>query len=254
MPASAAADETVPQIACPLTPLVASDCHKQHIHDKEQAVKKQRCTPAAPPSITLPPKEGYHPSFPLSITITDKLLHFLHQAPDRGVKTISIIAQRQIMRAAECAGIMQAIFYDIFLLPVADNFISHLIAQGKLQATRITLHKHSQGVSPRFAFGSLLLLATTHNQRGSAICFTGNLDPNSKSLLQRLRQVATAYDQATQSLALTFKFGHRFHSLEPAVIAEIKQTEAIPWPLIIDEPEEHTLLQCRNTHRCRQHQ
>ena len=251
MPAPAAADKTAPQTARLLTPLVASDCHEQNSQNK-QAVKKQKCTPAAPPSTTFTYKGGYHPPFPPNITITDNLLHFLRKAPDRGVKTISIIAQRQIRRAAECAGIMQAIFYDIFLLPVANNFISHLLAQGKLQATRITLHKHSQGVSPRFAFGSLLLLATTHIQRGSASCFKDNLDPNSKSLLQRLRQVTTNYDRATQSLALTFKFGHRFHSLEPAVIAEIKQTEAIPWPLIIDEPEEQTLLQCRHTHRCRQ--
>ena len=254
MPATADADKTVPQIMSPRTPLVASDCHKQNIHDKEQAVKKQKCTPAAPPSITLTPEGGYHPSFPLNITITDKLLHFLHKTPDRGVRTISKNAQRQIWRAAECAGKMQAILYDIFLLPNASNLIPNLLAQGKLQATKITLHKHSLGVSPIFAFGSLLLLATTHIQWSLATCFTGNLDLNSKDILQRLRQVVKDYDRATQSLALTFKFGLRFHALTSAALAEIKQIGANPWPLIIDEPEEPNLLQCRIINRRRQRQ
>ena len=165
-----------------------------------------------------------------------------------------MIAHRRIRRAAECAGILQAIIYDIFLLPVTHNFIPHLMVQGKLQATKIALHKHSLGVSPRFAFGTLLLLATTHNQGGPATSFPGHLDSYSKSLLQRLRQVASEYDRATQSLALTHKFGHRYHSLEPAMIAEIKQTGAIPWPMLIGEPEEHTLLQSRIAHRRRQQQ
>ena len=254
MPASADADKTVPQIMSPLTPLVASDCHKQNIHDKEQVVKKQKCTPAAPPSITLTPEGGFHPSFPLNITITDKLLHFPHKTSDRGVRTISKIAQRQIWRAAECAGTMQAILYDIFLLPNASNLIPNLLTQGKLQATKITLHKHSLGVSPIFAFGSLLLLAATHIQWNLATCFTGNLDLNSKNILQRLCQVARDYDRATQSLALAFKFGLRFHALTSAALAEIKQIGTIPWPLIVDEPEEPKLLQCRIINRRHQRQ
>ncbi len=78
--------------------------------------------------------------------------------------------------------------------------------------------------------------------------------PNSRGILQRLRHVARDYDRATQSLALTFKFGLRFHALTPAAIAEMKQIGANPWPLIIDEPEEPTLQQCRIINRRRQPQ
>ena len=68
--------------------------------------------------------------------------------------------------------------------------------------------------------------------------------------------MASDYDRATQSLALTFKFGLRFHALTSAALAEMKQIGANPWPLIIDEPEEPNLLQCRiiNRHRQRQPQ
>ena len=148
---------------------------------------------------------------------------------------------------------MQAILYDIFLLPAASHIISDLLEQGKLQASKITLHKHSLGVSPIFVLGSLLLLATTQNLRVTDSRYKYNLDPNSRGILQQLRQVAKTYDRATQTLALTFSFGHHYHILHPAALAVIKQMGASPWPLLLDEPAAPTLLQTRiAAARCRQ--
>ena len=129
-----------------------------------------------------------------------------------------------------------------------------MLAQGKTQSKKITLHKHSIGVSPIFAFGSLLLLAAPQFQRGLTACTTTNSVTNSQSILQRLCQVARDYYIATQSLALSFRFGLNLQSLSPAALAEIKHLQAIPWPLSLDEPEEPSLLQLRITHRRRQQQ
>ena len=204
-----------------------------------------------PLSILPPPKRRYHSLSPGHITLTEQLLHFLRKAPDRGVKTISMIAQRQIRRAAECAGILQSILYDIFLLPATHEIIPHLLKQGKLQATSIALHKHSIGVSPRFAFGSLLLLASSPNRGAPAPCIPGPIDHSSKSILRRLRQAESEYDRPTQTLALTHNFGHDYQTLDPAILAEIKQAQASPWPIILDETGAPSLLNCRIANRRR---
>ena len=181
-------------------------------------------------------------------------MYFLRKAPNKGVRTIAKIAQRQIRRAANCAKIMLAILYDIFLHPPAYNYITPLLEQGKQNASGIALHKHSMGVSPRFAFGSLLLMATSPNQGGPPPRLPDHINSRSNSIHKRLCQVAAEYDPATRSIAFSFNFGHSYHNLVPAILAELKHIQAIPWPMIIDEPERQTLLQSRIAHHHRQQQ
>ncbi len=199
-------------------------------------------------------KRNHHTSFPGNITLTAELLYFLRKAPDKGVGTIAKIAQRQIRRAADCAEIMYAILYDTFLHPPADNYITPLLEHGKQNTSGVTLHKHSMGVSPKFAFGTLLLMAAAPNLGKSPPSLPDHINIRSNSIHKRLCQVAAEYDIATRTIALNFNFGHSYQHLVPAILAELKHIQAIPWPIIIDEPEQ-TLFRSRIAHHhCQQQQ
>ena len=250
---AAAAEQSTPSMPSPQSSQDNKEGKRQLRTNKQQAANTQSCSSAGPDSMCRTPKRKYHISFPGNITLTDQLLHFLRKAPDKGVRSIAKIAQRQIRRAANCARIMHAIFYDIFLLPAAHNYITPLLEQGKQHASSVALHKHSMGVSPKYAFGSLLLMGSSPNQGGSPPRLPGPISSSHNSIHKRLRQVASEYDLATRSIALNFNFGHSYHTLVPAIMAELKHIQAIPWPMVIDEPEGQTLLQCRFAHR-RRHQ
>ena len=157
------------------------------------------------------------------------------------------VAQRQILRAAECSQAVMAILYDIFLLPASCQLISGLLKQGCQQAHKISFHKHSLGAPPIFAFGALLLLATSQSNWGANFYISNSLDLNSRSILQRLRHVARDNDRAIQRLALTFGFGHSNHALFPAVLAAMKQMDASPWPLLLVDPAESSTLHAHLT-------
>ena len=157
----------------------------------------------------------------------------MHKAPDRGSRVIMKVAQRQLLRAAECAEKVRAILYDIFLLPSSHHLISALLKQGSLQASKIKFHKHSIGATPILAFGSLLLLATAQNNWVTDFPNRNSLDLKSRGVLQRLCHVARYYDRASQRLALTFGYGHSYQALVPAVLAEIKMMGGGPWPVIL---------------------
>ena len=172
-------------------------------------------------------------SAPRTIVVTEKLPHLLKQVPDRGTRVLMMVARRQLLRAAECSQKLQAILYDIFLLPANGQFILELMRQGKRHAQKVKFHKHSLGAPPIYAFGILLLLAAGKNNWVIDSANTEALDLNSKGVLNRLCHAARYYDHGTHKLALTFRFGHDYQQLIPAVLAEIKKLQGCPWPVVL---------------------
>ena len=255
MPAAAAAAHTTPS---KMRPPSSQDIKegKTLPGTYKQRISSTPSSSSVVPAAKCPTsKRKHHTLYPGNITLTDELLYFLRKAPDKGVGTIAKIAQRQMRRAANCAEIMHAILYDIFLHPPADNYITPLLEQGKQNTSGITLHKHSMGVSPKFAFGTLLLMATAPNQGESPSRLSGHINICSNSIHKRLCQVAAEYDIATRSIALNFNFGHSYQHLAPAILAELKHIQSIPWPVIIDEPERQTQLHSSTAHHhCQQQQ
>ncbi len=149
---------------------------------------------------------------------------------------------------------MYAILYDVFLHPPADNYITPLLQQGKQNTSGSPLHKHSMGVSPKFAFGTLLLMAIAPKQGEAPPSLSDHINIRSNSILKRLCQVVAEYDIATRTIALNFNFGRSYQHLVPAILAELKHIQSIPWPIIIDEPEQ-TLFRSRIAHHhCQQQQ
>ena len=206
--------------------------------NKQQMTITPPNLPAGPAAKCISMKRKHHAVSAGNITLTAELLRFLKKAPDKGVGTIAKIAQRQIRRAADCADIMCAVFHDIFLHPPADNYITPLLQQGKQNISGGPLHKHSMGVTPRFAFGTLLLMAMAPKQNEAPPGLPDHINLRSNSILKRLRQVVTEYDIATRTIALSFNFGRSYQRLAPAILAELKHIQFIPWPIILDEPEQ----------------
>ena len=136
---------------------------------------------------------------------------------------------------------MKTILYDIFLHPPADNYITSQLEKGKQNTTCSTLHKHSMGVSPKFAFATLLLMATGCKQGEAPPSTSDHVSTSSRSIHKRLCQVAAEYDIATRTTALTFNFGHNYQYLAPAFMAELKRIQSIPWPIIINDQEQSLL-------------
>ena len=133
---------------------------------------------------------------------------------------------------------MKTILYDIFLQPLADNYITSQLEKGKQNTTGSVLHKHSMGVTPKFAFATLLLTATGNRQGESPPSAPDQISRNSRNIHKRLCQVAADYDIPTRNTALTFNFGHNYQYLAPAFMAELKRIQSIPWPIIINEQEQ----------------
>ena len=80
-----------------------------------------------------------------------------------------------------------------------------------------------------------------------------HINISSNSIHKRLCQVAAEYDIATRTTALTFNFGHSYQHLVPAILAELKRIQSIPWPIINNEPEQ-TLVHSRKAHHHSQQQ
>ena len=169
------------------------------------------------------------------ITLTKELLHFLHKAPDKGALTIARIAQRQILRAAECASKVRTILYDIFLEPLDDTYISRQLEKGKQYLAGTTQHKHSMGVSPKYAFATLLLNAAANKQEAPPQETNGQISKYSIHIHKRLCQITAEFDITTRSAALTFNYGHCYQHLTPALIEELKRIHSIPWPIILND-------------------
>ena len=130
---------------------------------------------------------------------------------------------------------MKTILYDIFLQPLADNYITCQLEKGKQYTTGTVLHKHSMGVTPKFAFATLLLNAAANKQGVSPPSALDQISRNSRYIHKRLCQVAAEYDLSTRTAALTFNYCHNYQYLTPAFMAELKRIHSIPWPIIIDE-------------------
>ena len=235
MPAEA--DETQMQTGMrPPSPQDDKDDRELPSTNKQQMSITPPYLPAGPAAKCITLKRKHHAVSAGNITLTAELLRFLKKAPDKGVGTINKIAQRQITRAADCAEIMSAIFHDIFLHPPADNYITPLLQQGRQNNSGGPPHKHSMGVTPRFAFGTLLLKAVAPKQSEAPPGLPYYIISRSNNILHRLRQVVTEYDTATTTIALSFNFGRSYQRLTPAFLAELKHIHRIPWPIIIDEP------------------
>ena len=171
------------------------------------------------------------------ITLTKELLHFLHKAPDKGAHTIAKIAQRQILRAAACASKVRTILYDIFMEPLDDIYISRQLEKGKQHLTGTKQHKHSMGVSPRYAFATLLLNAAANEQREPLQRINGQFSKQSMHIHKRLCQITAEYELTTRSAALTFNYGHCYRQLTPAIIEELKRLRSIPWIIMLNDQE-----------------
>ena len=164
---------------------------------------------------------------------TEKLLHFLKQGPDRGVRVLQMIARRQLLRAAECAQKMRAILYDIFLLPASADLIEELMQQGKQHAHKISLHNHSEGMTAIQVFGTLLLLAARRTKQVAEPPKAAMQVLNSIGILHQLCHVARYYDPATHKIALTFGFGSSNQHLQPLALEEVKKLKCCPWPITL---------------------
>ena len=171
------------------------------------------------------------------ITLTKELLHFLHKAPDKGAHTRAKIAQRQILRAAACASKVRTILYDIFMEPLDDIYISRQLEKGQQHLAGTKQHKHSMGVSPRYAFATLLLKAAANEHEEPLQRINGQISKHSIHIHKRLRQITAEFDITTRTAALTFNYGHCYQHLTPSIIEELKRHRSIPWPIILNDQE-----------------
>ena len=176
------------------------------------------------------PRQGH-------ITLTKELLYFLHKAPDKGVHTIARIAHRQITRAAACAERIRTLLYDIFMEALEDIYISSQLEKGKLHITGTRQHKHSIGVSPKYAFATLLLNAASQTEQGTLQPTPGLMSNRSKHIHKRLLHITEDYELTTRSAALTFNFGHCYRHITPAIVEELKRVRSIPWTIKLDGQE-----------------
>ena len=176
------------------------------------------------------PRQGH-------ITLTRELLHFLHKAPDKGAHTIARIAHRQITRAAACAGKIRTLLYDIFTEALNDIYISRQLEKGKQHITGTKQHKHSIGVSPKYAFATLLLNAASQAKQEPLQPTYGLMSNQSKHIHKRLLQITAEYELTTRSAALTFNYGHCYRHITPAIVEELKRVRSIPWTIKLDDQE-----------------
>ena len=180
------------------------------------------------------------------IILTPQLLRFLHMSPDKGQKAIATIMHRQIVTTAACAEKMKSIMYDIFLTTTEDSYISHQLEKGKQRTTSTGQHKHSNGVSPRYAFMTLLIQAAIHTntvqyQQGlHPICdlqlTQGRMDNHSIYIHNRLIQIIEDYEQSTRSTALAFSYGHDYQHINRTAMEDLKRIRSLPWIIRLDEP------------------
>ena len=91
------------------------------------------------------------------------------------------------------------------------------------------------GVSPKFAFATLLLNAAAYEQEASPQRALGQISRNSRHIHKRLCQITAEDDITTRNAALTFNYGHCYQHLTPAFIEELKRLHSIPWPIILVE-------------------
>ena len=129
------------------------------------------------------------------------------------------------------------ILYDIFMHPLDDIYITRQLERGKQNLAGTELHKHSMGVSPKFAFATLLLNAAAHEQEASPQRALGRISRNSRHIHKRLCQITAEYDISTRAAALKFNYGHSYQHLTPAFMEELKRIHSIPWPIILHEQE-----------------
>ena len=176
------------------------------------------------------PRQGH-------ITLTRELLHFLHKSPDKGAHTIARIAHRQITRAAACAERIKTILYDIFMEPLDDIYISRQLEKGKQHLTGTKQHKHSIGVSPKYAFATLLLNAASQAEQEPLQPTHGLMSNRSKHIHKRLLHITEDYELTTRSAALTFNFGHCYRHITPAIVEELKRVRSIPWTIKLDDQD-----------------
>ena len=180
------------------------------------------------------------------IILTPQLLRFLHMSPDKGQKAIATIMHRQIVSTAACAEKMKSIMYDIFLTTTEDSYISHQLEKGKQRTTSTGQHKHSNGVSPKYAFMTLLLQAAIHTntvqyQQGlhpirDLQLTQGRMDHHSIHIHNRLIQIIEDYEQSTRSTALAFSYGHDYQHINRTAMEDLKRIRSLPWIIRLDEP------------------
>ena len=180
------------------------------------------------------------------IILTPQLLHFLHKSPDKGQQVIAKITHRQIVSSATCAEKMRTLMYDIFMTATGDNYITHQLEKGK-QRIYPSQHKHSNGVTPKYAFMTLLLQAAIHTntvqyQQGlhpirDLQLTQGRMDHHSIHIHNRLIQIVEDYEQSTRTAALSFNFGQDYQHINQAALEELKRVRSLPWTIKLDEPD-----------------
>ena len=180
------------------------------------------------------------------IILTPQLLRFLHVSPDKGQRVIAKILQRQIISSAACAERMRSLMYDIFLTTTEDSYIIKQLEKGKRRTTTTGQHKHSNGVSPKYAFMTLLLQAaictnTEQYQQGlhpirDLQLTQGRIDPHSLHIHNRLTQIIEDYELSTRSTALTFNYGHDYQHINRTAMEDLKRIRSLPWVIRLDTP------------------
>ena len=170
----------------------------------------------------------------------------LHKSPEKGQQVIAKITHRQIISSATCAEKMRTLMYDIFMTATGDNYITHQLEKGK-QRIYPSQHKHSNGVTPKYAFMTLLLQAAIHTntvqyQHGlhpvhDLQLTQGRMDHHSIHIHNRLIQIVEDYEQSTRTAALSFNFGQDYQYINQAALEELKRVRSLPWTIKLDEPD-----------------
>ena len=127
--------------------------------------------------------------------------------------------------------------YDIFMEPMDDFYISRQLEKGKQHITGTKQHKHSIGVSPKYAFATLLLNAASQAEQEPPQPTYGLMCSRSKHIHKRLLRITAEYELTTRSAALTFNFGHCYRHITPAILSELKRVRSIPWTIILNDLE-----------------
>ena len=127
--------------------------------------------------------------------------------------------------------------YDIFMEPLDDIYISRQLEKGKQHLTGTKQHKHNIGVSPKYAFATLLLNAASQAKQEPLQPTYGLMSNQSKHIHKRLLQITAEYELTTRSAALTFNYGHCYRHITPAIVEELKRVRSIPWTIKLDDQE-----------------
>ena len=143
-------------------------------------------------------------------------------------------------------GKMGTLMYDIFMTATGDNYITHQLEKGKQRIISPSQHKHSNGVTPKYAFMTLLLQAAIHTntvqyQQGlhpirDLQLTQGRMDHHSIHIHNRLIQIVEDYEQSTRSTALSFNFGQDYQHINQTAMEELKRVRSLPWTVRLDDP------------------